>query len=110
MRWTWPTPPHSTHTIGVGAGGRARSPRTSSHGTGGAQVDRVAHAEHGLLEGEVHDDLEVCAAGRTARAPAAAAERAAAAEEGVEDVADAPPPPNGSPAPAPDAASAPYRS
>ena len=89
-RRTWPAPPHSVQVAGSVPGGRAG-------GLAGVAGDRGAHRDRLLgrrtrprSKSRSTRDLEVGAPGRAGRPAAAAApaERAAA-EEGVEDVAEA---------------------
>ena len=85
-------PPDLTRAVALGARDRLRA----LPGAGAAalvaalrdaHVDRDLVAEHRLLERDRDRDLHVLAAGRTAGAAPPAAERAAAAEERLEDVA-----------------------
>src|SRR5690606_16403627 len=75
--------------LGPVAGGAAGG-LAGGAGHGGAHLDGVTGAEHRGLEGQVDDDLEVGAAGLARGSAGPAAEGAAAAEEHVEDVVDAP--------------------
>ncbi len=88
-RRTWPEPEHSEQVTGcVPLRPGARAVRA---GRGQPQRYRDALAEDRLLEGDVGHDLHVLTARRAGRASTArgATERAATAEERVEDVAQA---------------------
>ena len=89
-RWTWPLPLHSEHVTGC-VPAPAPLPPHSSQRCGSFSETGTVGAEHGLLERDVDDDLEVLTARRPGRtAPAAtAAERVLATEEGVEQVVQA---------------------
>ena len=86
---------HPTHLAGsgaLGAGHRLGARRGALAVTGLAPNGRLdrhgeGRAEHGGLEGDVGLDLEILPTGRAGRAGLAATERAAA-EEGVEQVAE----------------------
>ena len=89
-RCTWPEPLQSAHVTGW-VPAPAPLPPQSVAALRQPQRDRHGGAEHRLLERDVGDDLHVLAARRAGRAaaPAAAAERVLAAEEGVEQVVEA---------------------
>ena len=85
---------HLARTVAVGAGDRLRPGPGSGAVTCGAHhrsTDRdwYRRTEHRLLEHEVGGDFEILAARGTGRAAVAAAESALAAEERIEEVAEA---------------------
>ena len=88
-------PLHLTAPVALAARDRLRAVAGAGSATVGAgdrqlQADVDLITEHRLLEGDVDDDLESCPRGGPAGPRPAAAERAAAAaEERLEDVAEA---------------------